>query len=144
MVGHPKVRVALVHHHPRYLAQMREVVTAAPDFELAGTETSGLAGVRMIAELRPELIFVSLHLPDKRTRTFIARVKSIDPAIRVIVVSPLTDRVGPRIAAGKGADGYICKARLTLEMRNLLARYHEFAAAWGTRFSPWKDNFGMA
>lgn len=132
-----QVRIILVDPNAGYLEQIRRVISRVPEFIIAGEAVTGLDGTSLIADLKPELALVSHWLPDMTVKTLISRFKSFNPAIRVAIVSFLSDQTGYRFATECGADGFIPKTRLKCELLKLLFHYHDITQNQAECCPPW-------
>jgi DNA-binding NarL/FixJ family response regulator len=114
------------------------------DFSLLADCCNGMTGLKAIANLQPDLVFVVAPLPDRVLGHLIKDAKRKHPAIRIVVVANWTEFAGFARANHKGADGFVSERLLSRELPLILAQYPQLAATWGTRFSPWKTGYGMA
>jgi len=102
-----------------------EIFAAEPDFEVLGTAPNGRLALTKIERLRPDLVTLDIDMPELDGMQTLAEIRSRFPAVRVIMVSNLTQR-GASVtveALFNGASDYVTKATRTSspeEARQLL------------------------
>jgi two-component system, NarL family, response regulator LiaR len=105
-----KITVLLIDDHRIVLQGLRDFLELQDDLEVVGEASSGEDGVRLAAELLPDVVLQDLVLPGgidgvEATR----RLKAVSPSTRVIVLTSFADddKVFPAIKAG--AISYLLK-----------------------------------
>jgi DNA-binding NarL/FixJ family response regulator len=104
-----KTRVVLADDHPIVLDGLRNLVRAEQDFELVGEAASGLAALKIIRELRPDVAVLDISMPELNGIVLCRRLTGEMPALRVLVLSLHEDRAYVNQAMEAGARGYILK-----------------------------------
>jgi DNA-binding NarL/FixJ family response regulator len=87
--------------------QLVELISSAPELDLAGIAPTLQAGRRLIS-LQPDLFLVDLGLPDGSGLELIADVKAGSSA-KILVLTLFGDRDTVVAAVRNGADGYLLK-----------------------------------
>ena len=101
------MRVLIVDDHPIVRAGLRRLLAAEPA-EVREAE-SGKEALRIFREERPDLVILDLNLPEIGGLEIIRRLKTIDPAVRILVLSMHEDRIHATRALQGGAAGYVSK-----------------------------------
>lgn len=101
-------RIAIIEDDPDVREHFIEIVSRAPDFDIAGVAAS-LAEARPLIAFSPDLFLVDLGLPDGSGLDFIVRIKAEGSAARILVVTSFGDRETVVAALQAGADGYLLK-----------------------------------
>ena len=103
------VRVLVVDDHPLYLEGLAAALGSSPDVSVVGTAADGAAAVRMVDELRPDVVLMDLHMPGvngvEATRTITAQ----HPAVAVLALTMLEGDDSVFSALRSGARGYLLK-----------------------------------
>ena len=104
------IRVLLVDDHAMLRAGFRAILSTQPDIEVVGEAATGAQGVRLAAELRPDVITMDVQMPDmdgiEATRRIIA-----DPAstasIAIVTTFDRDEYLFQALDAGAG--GFLLK-----------------------------------
>lgn len=100
-------RIAIVEDDPAVRELLIDLVSAAPELDLAGIAASVQAGRKLI-DLQPDLFLLDLGLPDGSGLTLLPEIKA-QCAARVLVLTLFGDRETVVAAVEAGADGYLLK-----------------------------------
>lgn len=114
-------RVLLVDDNPDFLKAAKRFLRAVPRLELVGETISGEQAVELSAALRPDLVLMDFAMPGMNGLTATQRIKHQPNAPKVIVVTLHTHAALRALANEAGADGFLQKEDLVLELPRLLA-----------------------
>ncbi len=90
---------------------MTAVVQETPGFEVVGRATSGEEAIEDQAErLRPDLVLLDVNLPGIDGLETTRRLRTLQPAVVVLLLSTYDDEAGESFVAQSGAAGYVTKA----------------------------------
>src|SRR5688572_13966005 len=102
-------RILLADDHEAVRAALRAVLEAEAGFDVVAEAADGLAAVRLVTELSPDVVVMDLRMPGlggvEATRQAVAAA----PAVRVVVISAYADGHTARQALAAGAAGYVLK-----------------------------------
>jgi DNA-binding NarL/FixJ family response regulator len=101
-----------VDDHPSFRTSAR-MLLEAEGYEVVGEAEDGDSAIRLVRELRPDLVLLDVHLPDIDGFEVARRLTAngFAPAI-VLVSSRAREDVGP-LVSGSGARGFITKSELS-------------------------------
>lgn len=108
----PPIKILIADDHQLFRTGIRAVLCDLPHVAIVGEAASGFEAVRLADVLTPDIIFMDIRLPELDGLTATRQIKSMHPAIRVIILSSYSHEeyvlqaIGPQ---GVGADGYIRK-----------------------------------
>lgn len=102
------LRVVVVDDHPVFRAGLRAALEAESSLELVAEAATGHAGVRAIADTRPDVAIVDLHLPDL-SGIEVTRLVTAAGDTAVLVLTMLDDDDSLFAALRAGASGYLLK-----------------------------------
>ncbi|HJY51960.1 MAG TPA: response regulator transcription factor, partial [Stellaceae bacterium] len=102
------MKILIVDDHPIVRAGLRRLLAAEPATKVEEV-ASGKAALSGFREGRPDLVILDLNLPDIGGLEIIARLKIIDPAARILVLSMHDDQIHVTRALRAGAAGYVSK-----------------------------------
>ena len=78
-------------------------------FTLVATAMSGVQAVEKVNIHRPDVITMDLTMPQMDGLECIEKIVAIDPGVRILVVSALSDKATGIEALSLGASGFLCK-----------------------------------
>lgn len=100
--------VVIIDDHPVFRAGLRAALQAESSLELVGEAATGHAGVRSIADERPDVAIIDLHLPDL-SGIEVTRLVTAAGDTAVLVLTMLDDDDSVFAALRAGAAGYLLK-----------------------------------
>jgi DNA-binding NarL/FixJ family response regulator len=103
------VRVFLVDDHEIVRSGLRALVDAQDDMAVVGEAADGLAGLRGVAELMPELVVMDLSMPVLNGVEATERIKATSPDVKVLALTAREERGYIEMLMAAGASGYVLK-----------------------------------
>jgi DNA-binding NarL/FixJ family response regulator len=115
------MKVLLVDDSPQFLSAAKRFISDIGPVRAVATARNGFDAVRAVMLDRPDLVLIDLNMPGMEGFAALHRLKALDPALPVVVIS-LNDCPDFRAAAeAAGADGYIAKRDFAAGVVSLLA-----------------------
>jgi DNA-binding NarL/FixJ family response regulator len=131
------LRVVVADDHPLIRDGWRMILATVPDAVLVGSAATGAEAVRLVDELRPDLVVMDLHMPDLDGVEATRRITTAHPEVAVLVLSQYDDDESITAALRAGARGYLLKgagaAELVLAVRTVASGQIAFGAELGDR-----------
>lgn len=131
------LRVVVADDHPLIRDGWRMILATVPDAVLVGSAATGAEAVRLVDELRPDLVVMDLHMPDLDGVEATRRITTAHPGVAVLVLSQYDDDESITAALRAGARGYLLKgagaAELVLAVRTVASGQIAFGAELGDR-----------
>ena len=103
------IRLILVDDHPVVRHGLRGMLEAEPDLTVVGEASSGPEGVRLAAELRPDIVLMDLRMPGGDGVEATASIVATVPGVRVMVLTTYESDRDILRAIEAGAGGYLLK-----------------------------------
>ena len=117
-----RVRVLLIDDYQPFLAVVANLLRRQAGVEVVGQAYAGGAGLRLAAELKPDLVLVDFGMPDMDGVAVTRRLKAASDAPRVVVMSFFQESRYRQEALDAGADAYLYKGDLHRDLVPLLQR----------------------
>jgi DNA-binding NarL/FixJ family response regulator len=103
------LRVVLADDHGLLLEGLRATIETESDLRVVATATDGERLLEAVRRFRPDVAVVDLKMPYMDGPSAIRRIRAEGLAVRVLVLSALSDAVSLREAVEAGADGFVLK-----------------------------------
>jgi two-component system, NarL family, response regulator LiaR len=104
-----RIQVVIVDDHDLYRAGLTAMLNEGPGVEVVGQASRGRMGVRLIAELGPQVVLMDLTMPDLDGISATGEILALSPETRVIVVAPVATDAEVEAAVLAGACGFLLK-----------------------------------
>jgi response regulator of citrate/malate metabolism len=98
-------------------------VTRVPGFAVAGVAHSGTDALRMVDDLRPDLVLLDIHLPDISGIDVLRLLRETHPDVDVLVISAAKEVDTVRTALRSGVVNYLLKPFDHESLRDRLQQY---------------------
>ena len=109
-------RIVLIDDHAMVRDGLVRMLSEHADLEVVRAASTGAEGLRLIGELRPDVVLCDLQLPDIAGTEVIARARAHFPDIRCLVVTTFDDDDKIYEAIKAGAKGYVLKDATSEEL----------------------------
>ncbi|HVC80855.1 MAG TPA: response regulator [Chloroflexota bacterium] len=109
-------RIVLIDDHAMVRDGLVRMLSEHEDLQVVRAASTGAEGLRLIGELRPDVVLCDLQLPDIPGTEVIARVRAHFPDIRCLVVTTFDDDDKIYEAIKSGAKGYVLKDATSEEL----------------------------
>ena len=100
-------RVLIADDSARARDGLRALLTIRPEIEVVGEATNGQDAVRLVAECRPDIVLMDLHMPVLDGIQATKLIKQQWPGVIVVVLTMYAVEQSSALAAG--ADAFLIK-----------------------------------
>jgi len=87
-------RVVIVDDEPLARQTLRLLLTREPDFLLAGESTHAKAAIEAIGTIRPDVVFLDVHMPEIDGFAVVPHLDPVSPPLLVVVTQWRVLRAG--------------------------------------------------
>jgi DNA-binding NarL/FixJ family response regulator len=105
----PSKRILIVDDHPSVRDGLSLRITLHADLEVCGEADSEDEAFTLVKQSAPDLVLVDISLKNGNGIELLKRIRSHDPAIKMLVVSGFQDSLYAERACRAGAMGYLNK-----------------------------------
>lgn len=119
----PHFRVLLIEDDPMVQEVNRQFVEQVDNFHVVGMAANGLEGLKLIEQLKPDLVFLDIFMPSLDGIATLQRIRSATMPVDVIVVTAAKDTETVRTMMRNGAFDYIIKPFKIERVHQMLERY---------------------
>jgi DNA-binding NarL/FixJ family response regulator len=123
-VSDERVRVLLVDDDDLMRAGLRSVLSSDETIEVVGEAGDGRGVVKLIRELRPELVLMDIRMPDLDGISATREVLAAEPEVKVVMLTTFEEDDYIFEALSAGASGFLLKRTKPEE---LIAAIHTVA-----------------
>jgi DNA-binding NarL/FixJ family response regulator len=103
------IRVVLVDDQAMVRTGLRMVLSAESDIEVVGEAADGAAGVRVVTELRPDVVLLDVRMPVMDGLEAARRILAADGPTRVVVLTTFDEDEYVVAALRAGVSGFLLK-----------------------------------
>jgi two-component system, NarL family, nitrate/nitrite response regulator NarL len=120
------IRVLVVDDEPLFVEMVEVLLGTEPGIEIVGVAADGKEGVRLAAELEPDVIVMDISMPVMNGIDATRAIRAHDPEARILILTggASVDEIDDARAAGAAA--YVTKDRIAsdfvTELRELADR----------------------
>ena len=129
------VRVVIVEDHEQFRRFICSTLEKAPELQVVGTVSDGLAAVQKAEELQPDLILLDIGLPTLNGIEAARRIRKLSPESKILFISQESSPDIVRDALGTGASGYVVKTDAGRELLEAVSAVLRGELFVGARFS---------
>ena len=123
------VRLLVVDDHDLFRAGLASLLSAEAGIEVVGQASGGRMGVRLAAELTPDVVLMDVRMPDMTGPEATREILAADPEARVLALTVSSDDSDVSAVLQAGACGFLAK---DTPIDSLVVAIHAAAsgAAW--------------
>jgi len=115
-MDNPVIRVLVVDDHPVLRDGVAAILANQAEMEMVGVARDGLEAIERYRSLRPDVTLMDLQMPRMGGVDAIGRIREVDPAARIIVLTTYAGDAHAVRALKAGATGYLLKSSLRTQM----------------------------
>lgn len=112
----PPVKILIVDDHQSVREGLALRISLHADLEVCGEAESEEQAITLVKQLKPDLVLVDISLKSGHGLELIKRVRTMDPAIKMLVISGFQESLYAERACRAGAMGYLNKQESSEKM----------------------------
>ncbi len=103
------VRLLVVDDHDLFRIGLASLLSAEPGLDVVGQASAGRMGVRLAAELKPDVILMDVRMPDISGPEATREILAFDPEARVLALTVASEDGDVSAVLQAGACGFLAK-----------------------------------
>jgi len=111
-----EIRLVIADDHPVFRQGLRQVVEMEPDLKILGEAGDGVAALRLIQELSPQVAVLDINMPNMKGFDVAREVRRRELPARIIFLTMYEDERMFNEALNVGARGYLLKDSATSDI----------------------------
>lgn len=127
-----KSRILIIDDDVKTSEKLIEMLSDYPDIRVVGHASTYSEGEKMVKELKPDVLFLDIELPDGDGRDMIGAIESANPCTYIIIFTGYYKEYSKEAFMGHEAD-YLLKPVETLELDKAVQRYRRSLAGKHTQ-----------
>lgn len=104
-----QISIVLVDDHTLFRSGIKALLSRQEDFEVVGEASDGLAGVKLVEQLRPDIVLLDLDMPVMNGREALAQILSANTDQTVVMLTVSEDSDDLTECMRIGARGFLLK-----------------------------------
>ena len=120
--GLAPIQILLVDDAPAVVKVMARLLSRIEGVSIVGKATSGGDALWQTQRLRPDLVVMDLEMPGMNGLEATRRIKALERAPQVVILTLHDDPEYQTAAAAAGADGFVSKSELISQLLPIIQR----------------------
>lgn len=121
-----QIRVLLIEDDPMVREVNRQFIEKVEHFQVVGQAPNGLEGITQICQLKPDLVFMDIFMPEQDGITSLRKIRELDLPVDVITVTAANDMETVKQILHLGVFDYIMKPFSFERVKGTLDNYLRF------------------
>jgi DNA-binding NarL/FixJ family response regulator len=110
------VKILIVDDHPSVREGLALRISLHADLEVCGEADSEEQAITLVQQMKPDLVLVDISLKSGHGLELIKRIRSMDPTVKMLVISGFQESLYAERACRAGALGYLNKQESSEKM----------------------------
>lgn len=119
-----KIRIVIADDHAVLRSGLKAMLNYSPQFEVVGEAANGLEALRLLEDLRPDVLILDLSMPGMSGAECIKEIRYRGLPCRVLVLTMYDDEAYVKEVMRAGADGYMLKKSADTELMEGIVKVH--------------------
>lgn len=105
-----KTRVLLADDHTMFREGLAELISSYGGMEIVGSTTNDSDAAALVERTRPDVVIMQVQMPFERAKEILARMRSLSPPPKVVIVTMFENPRYVRELMQLGASAYLLKS----------------------------------
>ncbi len=113
---HRPTRVLLADDHTMFREGLAGLLTSYGGLEVVAETTNDEGAVALVREKKPDVVIMQVQMPFEKAREALDRMRTVEPAPKVVIVTMFEDPAFMRDLLRLGASGYVLKSSSSTQL----------------------------
>ncbi len=105
----PKIRVLIADDHPIVRRGLRHLFEPEPDIQIVGEASTASEAIKMVGELKPDVVLLDLIMPDMDGMSILQAIRSLQVPSKILLFTAVEDKALWVQAMKMGCSGIVVK-----------------------------------
>lgn len=119
-----KISIVIADDHAVLRSGLKALLNCYPQFDVVGEAGDGLEALKMVEELKPDVLILDLSMPGMNGVDCLKEIRSRGLKCRILVLTMYDDEEYIKEVMRSGADGYILKKSADTELIEGIIKIH--------------------
>jgi len=124
------VRVIVVDDHTLFTEGTVTLLSYEPRISVVGVAKNGLECLSLVSNTRADVVLLDIKLPDVCGTDLIDKIRTVQPEVKIIMLTGHSPKGYVTISRNKGANGFLLKDCSVKEMIQGILRVHNGGACF--------------
>lgn len=111
-----KLRILIAEDHNTVREGLKLIINSQADMEVVGEAANGREAIELACEMQPDVLLMDVSMPELNGLTATAKLKRINPEIKILTLTRHTDDAYLHELLQAGASGYVLKQSAPTEL----------------------------
>ena len=103
------IKIILIDDHTLFRSGIKALLSRQSDFEVIGEAADGFTGIKLVEQMRPDIVLLALDMPVMNGRETLAQILSSNPQQTVVMLTVSEDNDDLTECMRIGARGFLLK-----------------------------------
>ena len=103
------IKIILIDDHTLFRSGIKALLSRQSDFDVIGEAADGFTGIKLVEQMRPDIVLLDLDMPVMNGRETLAQILSSNPQQTVVMLTVSEDNDDLTECMRLGARGYLLK-----------------------------------
>jgi cyclic di-GMP phosphodiesterase len=122
---HPRIRVLIIDDHEVFVESLSRLLATRDEVRLVGSAGTAAEGIEATISNLPDVVLMDFELPDEDGARATQTIVTLDPRIKVVMLTARSDRDALTRAVAAGACGFVHKAESVEELISAIIAAHK-------------------